>query len=240
VHIVVRTRVEDIEETFASVTNFQHARHVPAAVTVVRRTPDGAQLVVEENLEPLLTQLVRAQVVNKFLQVNGMSHILRAERVPGATRAERELVFFGVGVAPDEVGHGALVGNLAEAVDDLDLVDGVNRGRQAAVHAEDLIVDDDGQGEEVEHVGEVVPHVGVAVLARALGVEAVRLCDATRLVVAADEMDAVRVAQLQAYEERDGLNRKEAAVDIVACTCGQPGARVACRVREAAGVPRNR
>ena len=54
------------------------------------------------------------------------------------------------------------------------------------MHTEDLVVDHDGQGEEVEHVCEVVPDVGVAVFAVAFGVEAIRLCYASGLVVAAD------------------------------------------------------
>ena len=54
------------------------------------------------------------------------------------------------------------------------------------MHAEDLVIDHDGQREEVEHVREVVPDVGVAVLAVAFGVEAVGLGYASGLVVAAD------------------------------------------------------
>jgi hypothetical protein len=34
-------------------------------------------------------------------------------------------------------------------------------------------------------------------------------------VVAADEVDAVRIAQLEADKEGDGLDREESAVDIV-------------------------
>lgn len=57
------------------------------------------------------------------------------------------------------------MGYFSEAVDDFDLIDGVNRGRQAAVYTEDLIVDYDRQCEEVEHIGKVVPHVRVAIFA---------------------------------------------------------------------------
>lgn len=63
----------------------------------------------------------------------------------------------------------------AEPVDDLDLVDAVYRGRETAVNAEYPIVDDDGQSEEIEHVGEVRPDGGAAVLPDAFGVEAVCL-----------------------------------------------------------------
>lgn len=216
VHIVLGGSVEDVEEALACVADLEHAGHVAAAVAVVGGAPDGAEAVVVQDLVALLAQLVGAQDMRHIVDLEELLDDLGAEGVAGAAGAEAELVALAVRVAPDEVGHGALVGDLAEAVDDLDLVDGVDAGRQAAVHAEDLVVDDDRQRQEVEHVGEVVPHVGVAVLARALGVEAVRLRHAARLVVAADQVHAVRVAQLEAYEERDGLNAEEAAVDVVA------------------------
>lgn len=84
------------------------------------------------------------------------------------------------------------------------------------MHTEDLVVDDDAEGEEVEHVGEVVPDVGVAVFASAFGVEAVGLGDAAGFVVAADEVHAVRVAEFEADEEGYGFDGEEAAVDVVA------------------------
>ena len=41
------------------------------------------------------------------------------------------------------------------------------------MHAKDLVIDDHTQRQEVEHVCEVVPHVGIAVLPGALGIKAV-------------------------------------------------------------------
>lgn len=73
---------------------------------------------------------------------------------------------------------------LSESIDDLNLVDGVNARRQSSMNTEDLIVNDNAEGEEVEHVGEVMPYVCVAIFPRAFGVEAVRLCDAARFVIA--------------------------------------------------------
>lgn len=93
------------------------------------------------------------------------------------------------------------MGDLPEPVDHFDLVDRVDRRREAAVDAEDLVVDDDGEGEEVEHVGEVLPHVGGSVLSHALGVEPVRLRHRPGLVVAPDQMDPFRVPELEADEQ---------------------------------------
>lgn len=191
---------EHVEEALPDIADFQDASHITAPVAVVGGAPHRAQVVVVEDLEPLLAELVGAQDVVHLVDGEELLDDAGAERVAGAARRERELVALRVRVGPDEVGHGPFVGDLAEAVDDLDLVDGVDGGREAAVHAEDLVVDDDGEGEEVEHVGEVVPDVGVAVLAGALGVEAVGLGHASRLVVAADQVHAVRVPELEAYE----------------------------------------
>lgn len=95
---------------------------------------------------------------------------------------------------------------LPEAVDDFDLINAVDAGTEAAVHTKDLVVDDDGEGEEVEHVGEVVPDIGVAVFAVAFSVETVGLGDAAGFMVAPDEVHAGGVAQFEADEEGDCFN----------------------------------
>ena len=41
------------------------------------------------------------------------------------------------------------------------------------MNAKDLVADDNTQRQVVEHVGEVMPDIGAAILASALGVEAI-------------------------------------------------------------------
>ena len=83
--------------------------------------------------------------------------------------------------------------------------------------AEDLVINDAGEGEVVEHIGKVVPDSSVAVLAAALCVEAVGLGDSSRFVIAADEVDAVGVAEFETDQQRDGFYTEEAAINVVAC-----------------------
>lgn len=83
---------------------------------------------------------------------------------------------------------------LPEPINDLDLIDRVNRRRQAAMNAEDLVVDDHTECQEIKHVGEIMPHAGVAVFARAFRVEAVGLSDAAGFVVASNQMHAMGVS----------------------------------------------
>ena len=78
-------------------------------------------------------------------------------------------------------------------------------------------VDDGPEAHVVKHLAAVAPHARAAVLFHALVVEAVHLGDLSGFVVAADEGHAVRVADFEREEEQEGLDRVEAAVDIVAC-----------------------
>lgn len=141
---------------------------------------------------------------------------LCAKGVTSSSWTQRKLVAVGVRITPDQVGHRTFVWDFSEAVDDLDLIDTMDARRQTAVDAEDLVVDDAGEGEVVEHVGEVMPDGGVAVFATTFGIEAVGLSDSSGLVVAADEMNAMGIAKFETDQKRDGLYTKEAAINVVA------------------------
>lgn len=88
--------------------------------------------------------------------------------------------------------------NLPEPVDDLDLINAVNARAQTTVHTENLIIDHHRKSEEIEHIGEVMPNIGITILAVAFSVEAVRLRNTAGLMITADEMDAVRVPEFEA------------------------------------------
>ena len=141
--IILRRGIKDIEEPLPLIADLEHARHVPAPVAVIGRAPDRAQPIVIKNLISLLAELVRAEDMRHFIDVEELLHHLGAESVAGAPWRQRELVSFGIWIAPDQVCHWALMRYLSETIDDLDLVDAVYAWTQAAVHAEDLVVDHD-------------------------------------------------------------------------------------------------
>lgn len=63
-----------------------------------------------------------------------------------------------------------------------------------------------------------MPDISVAVFAVAFGIEAIGLCDPSRLMVAADQVHAGRVAQFEADEEGDCFDGEESAIYVVAWT----------------------
>lgn len=81
--------------------------------------------------------------------------------------------------------------------------------------AEDLVVDEGCEREVIEQVGEVLPDVRVAVLAQALVVETVDLCDLSRLVVAAQDGDSLGVPNLEGDEKSHCLDRVVTSIDVV-------------------------
>jgi len=104
---------------------------------------------------------------------------------------------------------------LPEPVDDLDLVDTMDTWAETTVNTEYLVIDDDRQGQVIKHIRKVVPHIGITIFATAFCVEAVRLCHAAGFVVAADEMNAIRVSKLEAHEKGDGFDAEKTSIDIV-------------------------
>lgn len=87
------------------------------------------------------------------------------------------------------------------------------------METENLVLDERGQGQVVEEIGEVFPHRGVAIFAEAFVVESVHLGDLTRFVVAAQDGDAVWVADFEGDEEGYGFHGEVAAVYVVAWKC---------------------
>ena len=89
---------------------------------------------------------------------------LRSKSVSSTSRTQAEFIPLSIRVTPDEIRHRTFVWDLAKAINDLDLVDGVDTRAQAAVHAEYLVINDAGQTEVVEHVGKIMPDRRIAIL----------------------------------------------------------------------------
>lgn len=97
------------------------------------------------------------------------------------------------------------------------VVESVDRRAQPTVQTEDLVFNESSEGEVVEEISEVFPHVGVAVFAKALVVETVDLGDLTGLVVATKDGNTLGVTNLQADQKGHSLDGIVASIDIITC-----------------------
>lgn len=83
------------------------------------------------------------------------------------------------------------------------------------MQTKDLVVDEGGEGEVVEQIGEVLPNVCVTVLSEALVVEAVYLGDLAGLVVTTQDGDSLGIPNFECNKKGHGFNGVVATVNIV-------------------------
>ena len=157
---------------------------------------------------------MRAADEVEVVLVQELGHHLGAERERNTSVVLAPTADFLVGVRPQEVAKQTLVGDVGGPHDPPDLLHGLQVGGETSVAAEDLLVDDGGQREAVEAVGEGLPQLDV-VPPLALVVEAVDAVDASALVVASQQEEVLRVLDLVRQQQRDRLQRLLASVDVI-------------------------
>ena len=143
--------LEHPERPIQSLVQQQHGRHVLAAVAVIGSRPHGDQIVPREHvLEALLDHLVTSADQLQTVRRRKLVHWSLAEDVPRPARTVAETVRY-LGIGPQQVAEGAARGDLHHAVQCSDLrvremigthlVDCGDGGREAAVNAQNPIVD---------------------------------------------------------------------------------------------------
>lgn len=84
------------------------------------------------------------------------------------------------------------------------------------MQAEYLTINEGGKGQIVEQIGEVLPHIRIAIFAETLVIKAIHLRNLSRFVVSAQNSDSLAIADLQSDQKSHCLHRVVAAIDIVA------------------------
>eukprot|EP00166_Cyanidium_caldarium_P005904 ctg_754.g447 len=210
-----RCRVELQKGVLLVLVQLHDGRLVAATITIVRRAEHRHHIAVVAPIVTLHDQLVGARNQRQAVGAVEQLRNVLPERVAGAARRYAPAAAV-VGVGPQQITHRALVRHLLHPIQRPDLIQRVHRGRQAAVQTQNAVVDQRCQRHIVEHVGKILPHVGVAVLSQALIVKAVHLGDLARLVIAAQDGHSPRIPQLETDERGDRLHRVVAAVHVVA------------------------
>jgi len=119
----------------------ENSGDIPASVAVVGRRPDGEHGLTKVPLVALHDELMgAADEVDVVGRVELLDDVA-AKQIPRPSRGHSPpLTVFWVG--PEQVTHGTVVGDLLLAVDGANVVEGLDGGRQTAVHAEYGVVDD--------------------------------------------------------------------------------------------------
>ena len=74
------------------------------------------------------------------------------------------------------------------------------------MEAENFLFHDSSQGEVIEEICEVFPHVGIAILAKTFIVETVDLGDLARFMISTENSDSILVADLETDKKSHGLH----------------------------------
>lgn len=136
--------------------------------------------------------------------VEGFGNVL-SERVSSTTGRDSPSTSV-IGITPEQITHGTFVGNFLNTIKRPDVVESVDGRTQSTVKTENLVFDESSEGKVVEEVGEVFPHVGIAIFAETFVIESVDLCDLSGLVVSTEDRNTLRVTDLQGDQEGNCLN----------------------------------
>ena len=100
------------------------------------------------------------------------------------------------------------------AHDAADLLHGVEVRAQASVHCEDLLINNGGNWQAVEAIGECLPKLDV-VSSFTLVVKSIDTVDRSTLMVTTKNEEVLRILNLVRKQEADGLERLLASIDVV-------------------------
>lgn len=166
-------------------------------------------------LVSLHDQLMRpANHINIIRRIELRHHVTAKQESSAARRhppADRILR-----IAPQQIAHRSVVRHLLFPIDRPDLVQILNRRTQSAVHAEYLPIDYGRQTQIVKDLGAIAPHIGRTVFPHAFIVEAVDLRDLARFVIAADQRDAIRIADFEGEQQQKRFDAVVTAIDEIA------------------------
>ena len=140
------------------------AHHRAAVVelpAVVGRREHGDQLLLREELIAVLDHLVSPADQIQLVLLQEGTHDLLPEDVAHPPLGLAPHLHAPLRVSPEQVAEQPGVGDVGGPHDGVDLLDGGEFGRESAVHAENAVLDEGGDGHAVEAVDEALPEFDV-------------------------------------------------------------------------------
>jgi len=165
-------RVELEEIILDELVNLHYGGLVTASVAVVGCGENRDDVALVSPVVPVHDKLMRTCDSSQAVRVVELLRDVLSEGVTSASGRDTPTTTV-IGVRPEQVTDGALVGSLLDAIELANLVKCINARGETTVQTEDLAGDHGRQGQVIEKLCELLPHVGVAVFTQALIVESV-------------------------------------------------------------------
>mmetsp|Transcript_41627 Transcript_41627/g.61077 ORF Transcript_41627/g.61077 Transcript_41627/m.61077 type:complete len:264 (+) Transcript_41627:174-965(+) len=208
-------RSQYLERAHEALVHAHHGTGVIELPAVVGGREESHQASLGEKLVAVFDDLVGTADEVEVVLFQKVLHHCGAERVRHASVVGGPHWLFPIRIGPQEVTEQAGFWHITRPNQASDLVHVVEFRRESAVHAENFLVYDGGDGHAVEALREDPPQ-SHCVPPLALVVEAVDAVDGGAFVVAAQEEEVLRVLDLVGQEQADGLQALAPAVDVVA------------------------
>jgi len=207
--------LENLERTQQTLVDAHHGTCIVKFTAVVGCAEQCYELALREEFVTIFYNLMRTADEVHVVLLQEARHYIWTKG-----KADTSIVLAPSGnvlvwVGPKEIAEKTAVGNIGGSHDAPNLLHGVEIWAETAVHGEDLLVDDGGNGQAVEAVGKSFPQLDV-VSSFALIVEAVDAVDGGALVVAAENEEVLGVLDLVCKQKAYRLERLFATVDVVA------------------------
>ncbi len=208
------SRIKLQERVLEVLINLHDCGLVTASVTVIRRRENRHDVLLVAPVISLHDELMRACDEGKTVVVVKLLRDVLAKGI-ASTAGGNTPAHAVVRVRPQQIAHGTFVRDLLHAGLVHNVVEGVDGGGETTVETENLLLNQGSQRKVVEQIGEVLPHVRIAILSQALIIETIDLGNLAGLVVTTGNGNAFAIADLESKEERNSLHRVVTTINVV-------------------------
>ena len=209
-----RCRVECEKVTSHVFINFHDASFIAASVTIVGSWENSDNLVLMTPVVPIHDQLMRS--CSQFEIVSSVELLwdVHTKGIASTSWWDAPACSL-VWVTPQQIAHRSFMWHLLYSVQVLDLVKRLKRWRQPSMQWEYLILNYSSQGQLIKELGEVLPHVSIAILALTLIIKAINLCDLSTLVITSQDSNPVSVSNFQCNQQCDRFDWVVSTIDVI-------------------------
>ena len=170
--LLAGSRIELKEIILHEFIDLHNGGLVSATIAVVRCREDSDDVALVSPVVAVHDELMGACDPSEIVRVVELLRDVLTEAIASTTWRNTPTAPL-IGIRPKQVANGAFVRSLLNAIELANLIKGVDAGGETTVKAEDGVLDNSRQRQEIEKLSELFPDVSISVLSEALIVEAI-------------------------------------------------------------------